>query len=156
MAQDAETQVPEEWHDAETLQRRLGISRRTFYRWVESGQVEAGTLGGAKVYRAVLTLPGREPPSSPKRSARAAPRDTAGSGTGGTDGTGVAVLGLVERFSLQVDELHRELQRLTGEVERHKARADRAEVELSALRHQVEAQSSGGWLRRGLRAALGG
>lgn len=125
-----------DWTDASELQRRLGIGRSTFYRWVQRGEVEAVQLGGRTLYRAAI-LTGAPSQSVPRdMGLNGTQRDDMGlSGTGGTvtDEPSTAlvpatqVLALVERYEARIDAL-------LGQVERAHAAASGGAVEVERAR----------------------
>lgn len=43
-----------EWKSADVLMKELGVSKATFFRHVRAGTVERSSIGGVKVYRAVI------------------------------------------------------------------------------------------------------
>jgi len=102
-----------EWTDAGTLISALGISRATFYRRLQAGEIEAVEIGGVRRYRATI--------AGPPSQTDSVSRDNVSHSE--TDRT--AVLALVERYETRIDALLTERR----EVDRARIEAERAAIE---------------------------
>ncbi len=127
-----------EWTDLETLARTLGISRATFYRKVQGGQIEATEVAGRRIYRAVIEAPGKSQSRSVSRDETRPIETTSRPGETASETDRTAVLALVERYETRIDALLTERR----EVDRARIEAERAATEAreraAALAAEVE------------------
>jgi hypothetical protein len=124
-----------EWMTAEALQGTLGIGRSTFYRRVQSGEIEHAEIGGSRLFRPSVRL------SEPSQSVPV-PRN--GTGQPGTtrdtlsDELGLQdraeLLALVSGYETRIDSLLVERQAATVEAREARERAAALAVELEAER----------------------
>ena len=130
------------WTDAATVQATLGISRASFYRRVQSGEVEVAEVGGRRFYRAAVRLtPDSQPVSVSRDDVRRVENPSPPVET--RDETRAGVLALVTRYESRIDALlveRREAEGNAGKARDHAA-ALAVEVERARLErdhaHQV-------------------
>ena len=119
-----------EWTTAEALQGTLGIGRSTFYRRVQTGEIEQAEIGGSKLYRpAVRVAPPSQSGPVPRdeRGQRGTAGDSPRDDSGQRDADRAGLLALVTRYENRIDALLVDHQAAT-------ARAAALAVELEAER----------------------
>ena len=130
----------QEWSDAKTLRRTLGIARSTLYERVKRGDIEATTIGGKRFYRAA-PRPDDQSSSGPEvRNPDGPELNRSGHPDGPEpDGTGLVpaaqVLALVERYETRIDAL---LSEARTERANHTAERTQLDAQRAQLAGQVE------------------
>jgi len=119
-----------EWTTAEALQGTLGIGRSTFYRRVQTGEIEHAEIGGSKLYRPAVRVaaPSQSGPvPRDEHGQSGTKRDSPRDDTGQRDSDRTGLLALVTRYETRIDALLAEHQAATQ-------RAAALAVELEAER----------------------